>query len=106
MKTILLALLLTTTTAHADFDYTRVLQVEPYPCAYILEKVDHLTLLEATSDCRKELLVKKYRPYYKEELEKHKRKVVPVPVPELATVPLLLSGFLLFLGYRRRLKKD
>ena len=106
MKTILLALLLTTTTVQADTDFTRVLQVEDYPCNYILTKAGHLTFLEATADCRKEVLAKKYRPYYKDKLynctdrDKRDNTCKVVPVSEPTPVLLILLG-LFFIGYGR-----
>jgi hypothetical protein len=107
MKTILLALLLTTSyaQAQADTDFTRVLEVEDYPCGYIITKTEQLTFLEATSDCRKQVLAKKDRPYYKDTLynctdndKRYNRCKVPVPVSEPKPVLLLLVGFF-FLGF-------
>jgi len=104
MKTILLALLLTTTNTFADqVDFTRVLQLDTYPCKYFYDQTDKLLLLEATSDCREEQLVSLKR---KLDLSGLPVETKIVTVDEVFILPLLLSGFLLFFGYRSRLKKD
>lgn len=104
MNKILLALLLTTTTTQvqADTDFTRVLKVEDYPCSYKITEVEKLNYLEAMSDCRKEDLKKKDRPYYKDKLDKDKDKDKNrprvVPVSEPTPVLLILLG-LFFFGF-------